>query len=148
MFLLIFDLDVGRNYLISLISTKYILQCQLGDPLPGSSASIGAETILRTFRTWGIYSDASLENLHVFGYGVDPLRSTPYSLIIYGLWSTPYELPRIQKNMQSTHSTHNIYIASMTGYNPRQSHTTYLLPFRILASSPPPPKASIESLPS
>lgn len=34
-FLLIFYLDVlGRNYLISLISD--FLQCQLGDPLPGS----------------------------------------------------------------------------------------------------------------
>lgn len=64
-FLLIFYLDVRRNYLISLISD--FLQCQLGDPLPGSSASIGAETLLHTFRTWGIYSEASLENFHVFG---------------------------------------------------------------------------------
>lgn len=72
--LLIFYLDVrGRNYLIFLISD--FLQCQLGDPLPGSSASIWAETILHTFRTWGIYSDVSVGNSHVFGYGVDSLRS-------------------------------------------------------------------------
>ena len=60
---------VGRKYLISLISD--FLQCQLGDPLPGSSASIWAETILHTFCTWGIYSDAILENSHVFEYRVD-----------------------------------------------------------------------------